>query len=125
MLIENLYKLDTFSNDAQKAVASVTLNATHKIFEGHFPGQPVLPGVCQLQMVKELLERATELQLLLSEAASCKFLQMIDPTQTNVLLITIDYKVEEAAVLCNAVIKSGEAVYLKMNGRFTIMQKTA
>ncbi len=118
MLIENLYKLDTFDNDEQKAVASVTLNAQHKIFEGHFPGQPVLPGVCQLQMVKELLERATAQKLFLSEAGNCKFLQMIDPTQTNVLVITIDYKKEEDTVTCNAVIKSGDAVYLKMNGKF-------
>ncbi|MGE9311155.1 3-hydroxyacyl-ACP dehydratase [Niabella sp. CJ426] len=119
MLIENLYTLDSFNDDAQKAVASVTLNAHHKIFEGHFPGQPVLPGVCQLQMVKELLERATKQKLFLAEAANCKFLQMIDPTQTNVLVITIDYKKEEDAIACNAVIKSGDAVYLKMNGKFT------
>ncbi|MCH5716327.1 3-hydroxyacyl-ACP dehydratase [Niabella hibiscisoli] len=118
MLIENLYKLDTFDSEAQKAVASITLNANHKIFEGHFPGQPILPGVCQLQMVKELLEKATERKLFLSEAANCKFLQMIDPTQTNVLVITIDYKTEDEAVTCNAVIKSGDAVYLKMNGKF-------
>jgi 3-hydroxyacyl-[acyl-carrier-protein] dehydratase len=118
MLIGNLYKLDSFNNDAQRAVASVTLNAQHKIFEGHFPGQPVLPGVCQLQMVKELLERTTQQRLFLSEAANCKFLQMIDPTRTNVLVITIDYKKEEGAVTCNAVIKSGDAVYLKMNGKF-------
>lgn len=120
MLIENLYKLDSFDSDAQKAVASVTLNVQHKIFEGHFPGQPVLPGVCQLQMVKELLERATTDKLFLSEAANCKFLQMIDPTQTNVLAITIDYKKEAEAVTCNAIIKSGDAVYLKMSGSFSI-----
>lgn len=120
MLIENLYKLDSFDSDAQKAVASVTLNVQHKIFEGHFPGQPVLPGVCQLQMVKELLERATTHKLFLSEAANCKFLQMIDPTQTNVLAITIDYKKEAETVTCNAIIKSGDAVYLKMNGSFSI-----
>lgn len=118
MLIENLYQLDSFDNDAARVIASVTVNAHHRIFEGHFPGQPVLPGVCQLQMVKELLERATGQTLFLSEAGNCKFLQMIDPTQTNVLVITIDYKKEEDAVACNAVIKSGDAVYLKMNGKF-------
>lgn len=121
MLIENLYHLDTFDKDAQRAVASVTLNAEHEIFEGHFPGQPVLPGVCQVQIVKELLEKATGQRLFLAEAGSCKFLQMIDPTQTDVLVITIDYKKEEGAVTCNAVIKSGDAVYLKMNGKLLIL----
>ncbi|ULT44802.1 hypothetical protein KRR40_16660 [Niabella defluvii] len=79
-----------------------------------------MPGVCQLQIVKELLERATGQKLFLSEAANCKFLQMIDPTQTNVLVITIDYKTEEETITCNAVIKSGDAVYLKMNSKFLI-----
>lgn len=116
MLIENLYTLDTFSNEAGKAVAAITINAGHKIFEGHFPGQPVLPGVCQLQIIKELLERATGKKLFLSEAASCKFLQMVDPAKTNVLIITIDYSVNEAIVSANAIIKSGDAIFFKMNG---------
>ena len=53
MLIENLYKLDTFHNDAQKAVASVTLNAHHNIFEGHFPGHPLMPGVLLIEAMAQ------------------------------------------------------------------------
>jgi 3-hydroxyacyl-[acyl-carrier-protein] dehydratase len=116
MLIENLYTLDTFSNEAGKAMAAITINASHKIFEGHFPGQPVLPGVCQLQIIKELLERATGKKLFLSEAGSCKFLQLVDPAKTNVLLITIDYSGNDTAITANAVIKSGEVIFLKVNG---------
>ena len=122
MLIENLYILDSFTHENGKATAAITINANHQIFEGHFPGQPVLPGVCQLQIVKELLEKAVEQKLFLSEAANCKFLQMVDPTQTNQLIITLDYKQENSSINCNAVIKSSDAVFLKMSGRFTIVE---
>ncbi|GAB3420470.1 3-hydroxyacyl-ACP dehydratase [Niabella aquatica] len=115
MLIENLYTLDTFSSEGGKAIATITVNANHKIFEGHFPGQPVLPGVCQLQIIKELLERATGKKLFLSEAGSFKFLQMVDPAKTNVLEIIIAYNFNDTSISANATIKSGAVVFLKMN----------
>ena len=34
----------------------IELNQQHAIYSGHFPDQPIVPGVCQIQIVKELLE---------------------------------------------------------------------
>lgn len=121
MLIESLYTLDIFINDPGKVTATITVNASHRIFEGHFPGQPVLPGVCQLQIVKELLEKATGKKLFLKEAANCKFLQMIDPVQTNLLTIAIDHSTNSENITCHAVFKSGERVFFKMSGLLNIV----
>ncbi|MFT4094698.1 MAG: 3-hydroxyacyl-ACP dehydratase [Niabella sp.] len=118
MLIENLYTLNAFNSQDNKVTATIKINAVHTIFEGHFPGQPILPGVCQLQIIKELLERAAGRKLLLSEAGNCKFLQMADPEKTSVLNIHIDYLPSGAGISCNAVIKSGETVFLKMTAYF-------
>ena len=35
----------------------VRLDASHPVYRGHFPGHPVLPGVCTLQLVRECLNR--------------------------------------------------------------------
>ncbi len=118
MLIEGLYTVDAFTDEAGKITAAVTVNAAHPVFAGHFPGQPVLPGVCQLQMVKELLEKAVGQKLILKEAGNCKFLQMIDPVQTRMMTIIIDYRFRDSNLLCNAVIKTGETVFLKMDGLY-------
>ena len=32
----------------------VKLNSNHEIFSGHFPDNPILPGVCALQIAKEV-----------------------------------------------------------------------
>ena len=36
--------------------ATISINKKHRILEGHFPGLPVVPGVCMLQIVRELME---------------------------------------------------------------------
>lgn len=63
--------------------ANVKLNPVHPIFHGHFPGEPVLPGVCMIQMVKELLEIYTQKQTRLIKASDIKFLSVIIPEQNT------------------------------------------
>jgi 3-hydroxyacyl-[acyl-carrier-protein] dehydratase len=75
--------------------ALIEINADHKIFEGHFPGQPVVPGVCQMQMIKEILEQVLEKETQVSTAAEMKFRAIIDPTQNNSISATIRYSMEE------------------------------
>ena len=58
--------------------ATLIINATHKIFNGHFPGQPVVPGVCMLQMVKEIMEQVIEKKTDLIKSSEIKFLAVID-----------------------------------------------
>lgn len=42
-------------------------------FKGHFPGKPVLPGVCKIQAVLCMLEAATKKVPKLKEIVSAKF----------------------------------------------------
>lgn len=83
--------LDDFYHVTQHRLSDGVLQATlrfhpdHGIFEGHFPGQPVVPGVCMMHIVKELaeaylLDPGTRTRLVRADTA--KFLTMIDPRQT-------------------------------------------
>jgi 3-hydroxymyristoyl/3-hydroxydecanoyl-(acyl carrier protein) dehydratase len=38
-----------------KIVASVTIDGNSPWFSGHFPGDPILPGIAQLKMVADLV----------------------------------------------------------------------
>ncbi|MCD2425012.1 3-hydroxyacyl-ACP dehydratase [Niabella pedocola] len=122
MLKNDLYTVTAFENNMGTVAAAISLNTAHPIFNGHFPGQPVLPGVCMMQIVKELTEEATGKKLFLNDAAQCKFLSMVDPGKTPELQVTIDYKEpSEDRVAIVAVLKSTEATFFKMSANLLIV----
>ena len=81
MLKDSLYKIITLNQVDGTIEAVLEIDKANKIFEGHFPGQPILPGACMLQMVKEILEFALNLNIRLKKAGQMKFIAMIDPTK--------------------------------------------
>ena len=46
-------------------------------FQGHFPGKPVLPGVCNIQAVIVMLQAWEEMDIGLKEIVSVKFLSPV------------------------------------------------
>ncbi len=114
MLNDNLYRTDSFSYQEEKIEAEISIDIHHKIFEGHFPGQPVLPGVCMIQIVKELVEKAMNKKLWMVAASQCKFISLADPTKGNQYQITIECSHQAHQTDVSAIFKNSEAVILKM-----------
>ena len=73
--------------------AALTFNAGHRIFEGHFPGQPVVPGVCMMQLVRELVETyLLRGKARVTQADNLKFLTMIDPRESPTVRAEVKYE---------------------------------
>ncbi|HQW83612.1 MAG TPA: hypothetical protein PK987_04085, partial [Ferruginibacter sp.] len=90
------------------------INTGHKIFEGHFPNQPVVPGVCMVQMIKEMVEDVLDIKTKLTEAAELKFLSVIDPLQNNLINATIKYmNGEDRKININASFFKNELIHFK------------
>ena len=81
MNIERLFKITeiSWSEDKSELRAVIELNEEHDIFKGHFPGNPVLPGVCHLEIVGDLLYEAFGIKYRLKIAKNIKFLNFINP----------------------------------------------
>ena len=57
-LLENFYKetASTYTSEKSSVFNSIIeLNPEHGIYKGHFPYVPVAPGVCLVQIIKEIL----------------------------------------------------------------------
>lgn len=104
--------------DAQAVHTTIAWNGDHPVFKGHFPDQPVVPGVCMMQIVQELLSGAVGKKLLVQKAANMKFLNMIDPRQSPQVNVEITYTVTEEGYKTTAVIKQETTVFLKFQGLF-------
>ena len=112
MFLNDFFKIVHEQSGVGTVSSDIELNSNHEIFEGHFPGSPVTPGVVQLQIVKDILENHFHRTLRMRNMRSCKFLQILNPLETP--NIRIDIKFVEAEFL--EVIASGsyaENVYFK------------
>ena len=94
MLLNDFFTIQKIKTSDTEIKALLVIDAAHKIFEGHFPGQPVVPGVCMMQMIKEIMEQVLNKETELS-AAEMKFLVIIDPSQNNIIDAELKYKPEE------------------------------
>ena len=50
-------------------------------FQGHFPGNKILPGVCQIQCVLNMLEKWGKKRVVLKEVVLAKFLSPVSPLE--------------------------------------------
>jgi len=114
-----LYTIENLKVANGSIITTVVLNAAHPIFEGHFPGQPVLPGACMLDMMKDVTSIALGHQLKLVKADNLKFIVPVDPLVANRLQINITYQLINNELKIKATI-SGESPFMKMNGVFVI-----
>jgi len=96
-------------------IANINLNKDHDIFNGHFPGNPVTPGVCMMQIVKELTEEFTGAQLFLKSASNVKFMAIINPFETPDLSLQLDITETEDEVKVKNTTSFGETIALKMS----------
>ena len=120
LLQSNFYTVQSSHIDASTLQSTILINPDHQIFEGHFPGQPVVPGVCMIQIIKELVEQYLSFPVQLHAAAQVKFLQLLVPDQHKEITVQINFKdpVDDEYNIAASFIQSEKAI-MKMNGKFS------
>lgn len=114
-----LFKIEKLAHEDDTITASLSINQHNLIFKGHFPGHPVVPGACMLQLVKDLLEDALGNKIQLKKAGQLKFIRMIDPTLTRSVQLELSYKYADGdTVSINARLTDGDEVCFKLQGIF-------
>jgi 3-hydroxyacyl-[acyl-carrier-protein] dehydratase len=113
LLLNNLYSIQSITETGKTIQASVLLRADHAIFKGHFPGQPVLPGVCMLEMISEITASHLQQTFRIRSAPLIKFLNMIDPGKDPVIQIEIKYDTADDNTPAQGNISSGSRVFMK------------
>jgi len=112
MLMNDFYTVQDLKQEENTVTGKILFNPQHEIFKGHFPGQPVVPGVCTMQIVKEIVAQQTGTTLTIRNTGQVKFLQLILPEVTPVF--TIKWKITGNELYVDAAFKNGEAAIFKM-----------
>ncbi len=121
MLIEGFYKVIATESTADGIVANIHLNKEHAIFKGHFPGNPVTPGVCMMQIIKELTEEKTGKSLFMAVSSNVKFMAIINPFENPDLQIAISIVEENNEIKVKNITTFNGTVALKLNATYKIV----
>ena len=113
MLLHDLYTIQSTTESENQVQAEVLLHAGHAIFKGHFPGQPVLPGVCMMEMITEIMGEHLKKSFRISSAPLIKFLLMIDPRINSRIQFEIKYQTFSGTANVNGKIYSGSQTFMK------------
>lgn len=117
-LLHDFYSVDAFTTEGSKVSASVSLNSDHAVFRGHFPGNPVTPGVCMMQIIKELAERWAAKPLMLQKARNIKFMAIINPHQHPNIQVDLDVEENEGLLTVKSTTSFEDTTALKFSGVF-------
>jgi len=113
------YTISNFTLDNESINAEINFDEKHNIFKGHFPGNPIVPGVVQVQIIKDLAEKGLQKELLLTKSKNIKFLNFISPVENKSVGISVTYQIlEDNSIKVNASIFSNEITFLKFIGLF-------
>lgn len=118
-LLNDFYTIDSFEKKEENSFSGqIRLNASHDIFKGHFEQMPVVPGVCQTQIIKELLQEELGLNLTMTKGDNIKFTGMIIPTQHPEFSIELKYKKDDFNYIVEASLFFENTIFTKFKGTF-------
>ena len=114
-ILNDFYTVISHEKTEKGFRAHITLNKDHQIFNGHFPGNPVTPGVCMMQIVKDLTENFTASKLFLKSASNVKFMAIINPFETPDLVLELDINENEDEIKVKNTTTFGGTIALKLS----------
>ena len=120
MLLKDFYQVvDVLQKEPQKYLALIRVNASHEVFTGHFPGNPVMPGVCMMQIIKELTERISGSGLMMVSISNVKFMALINPEVNSELKLELELsETPEGLVKVKNTTYFQDTVALKFSGMY-------
>ncbi len=122
MLKDSFFKVSRVLEQTEAVVRlGITLIPEHPVYDGHFPGNPVTPGACMIQMIKELVADHLGRKVLLTESRQIKFLNLLIPDRTSELELSIEtVSADASCVTVKAQIADSSCTYLKFSGKFKL-----
>jgi 3-hydroxyacyl-[acyl-carrier-protein] dehydratase len=79
-------------------------------FQGHFPDKKILPGVCQIQCVINMVDKWKEGRAVLKEVVMAKFLSPVSASEELVCLCNIISESDGDCILKAAFNKDGQKI---------------
>ena len=111
MLEHELYTIIEITGNAVR----IRVNSESAIFRGHFPGNPITPGVCQVGIIGELAGKICGVSLVLREVKALKFVAILRPSDGEVVVKFDKLDEDGGVVIAKGSVVSDDQVFTKFS----------
>ncbi len=120
MLLDKLFFIEREHSEEGKYQYQIRIHAEHEVFAGHFPGNAIVPGVCMVQLVADLLAHTFSHRYKLKAARDIKFLNPIATKELQYFTmdLTINVDVPDALYPVTALIHAKDKQFFKLKGTY-------
>ena len=119
-ILDSFYKVNNIVVTDNIARANITINKDHIIFKSHFPGNPITPGVCMIQIIKEITEKIVKKKLFMKSVDNIKFIAIINPFNTPELEFQLDISETDEGYKVKNISKFDNTMALKSTTNYIV-----
>jgi 3-hydroxyacyl-[acyl-carrier-protein] dehydratase len=103
------------SKDSLSGIIRIQLNPDCRVYQGHFPKEPVSPGVCNIEMIRCCAEYIHHHPIRIRKIKQCRLTALMTPHITPQANVTISLQENEQGVYrLTASICEGETTYMTL-----------
>lgn len=116
MLLKDFYTIETETGSADSTLFCIRLNPGALVYEGHFPGSPITPGVCNIQLILECASRAIGFDAIIQSIKRCRFLKPVIPSGQDCYDVVIKLEKKETTFGLEASLTDSSYTYVDFKG---------
>lgn len=115
MFIDTLYTIKEKRETATGFDVDVSFDETHFVYKAHFPENPITPGVCLLEVAKQIIATHYNSKIELITVKNIKFLHVIVPNKNEIVSYKVATSQEDGQIKANIVIDNAEVCFAKIS----------
>ncbi|MFA6593280.1 MAG: acyl-[acyl-carrier-protein] thioesterase [Bacteroidales bacterium] len=116
----DFFSIESYHATADKHEFRIRLSPDSDVYKGHFPGSPVAPGVCTVQMLKECAEYALGARTLMVKIGQCKFLKLVVPSELPEADVAMTLSKKDDACFLTATLSGSGEDYVVLKAELKI-----
>ena len=119
ILLDKLYTIKSQQVEGNDIRYLISFDIDCDILKGHFPGNPIIPGACIIQILSELVSKYLGFDVIMSEAKKIKFTNPIKPEKDKEVFFFIFLSTTDKGIITTVNISTEETIFAKITATFS------
>ena len=120
MVLKDFYSVISSQHSEGAYTTTLKINNSHELYQGHFPGRPVTPGVILMQLFKEQAELVSGKELQLERASNVKFTAVVDPNSDQELILRSTIEENGGVINLKGTAENNSSIAIKIQAIYKI-----